>query len=351
MRDEKTVSVIVPIYNVENYLGGCIESLIVQTYKNIEIILVDDGSTDKSSYICDEYAIRDSRIKVVHKQNGGPSSSREAGIYIATGDFIMIVDGDDWIEPETVEECINVIRKREDVDCVFFSYTKEFPGKSIPMHIMDNDMEFTAKQAEDKVYRRLFGLADDELNHPERMDNIVSCCMKLYRQDVAKKGRYFDNRVVGSSEDTLFNMYALYDCKSIVYIDRCFYHYRKVETSLTNAYRAELDEKWNVLFNTMKRIIDEKNLSEKYQHALNNRIALSIIGIGMNELANEKASIFQKHRKIRRYLRDSLYHEKCKAISVNRMPIVWKIFFFCCKCRCSMVVFIMLMGMTQLRKR
>ena len=345
------VSVIVPIYNVEKYLSKCINSLLAQIYKNIEIILVDDGSTDNSSYICDKYAKIDSRIKVIHKQNGGSSSSREAGIAAITGDYVMFIDGDDWIDPETVEECINAIRKNEKVDCVLYSYTKEFPGKSIPMHIMDNDMEFTAEQAEDKVYRRLFGLVNDELKHPERMDNIVSCCMKLYRRDIAKKGRYFDNRVVGSSEDTLFNMYALYNCGAIVYIDKCFYHYRKIETSFTNAYRAELDKKWNVLFNTMQGILDEKGLPEKYQYALNNRIALSITGIGMNELANKNATVFQKYCKIRRYLKNPFYHEKCKELPVDTMPMIWKIFFTCCKCKCSVAVYFMLIGMTQLRKR
>ena len=96
---EKKVSVIVPIYNAEKYLNKCLESIIGQTYKNLEIILVDDGSSDNSPIICDAWAQIDSRIRVIHKKNGGVSSARNAGIDLAQGDYIGFVDADDWIEP------------------------------------------------------------------------------------------------------------------------------------------------------------------------------------------------------------------------------------------------------------
>ena len=93
----KKISVIVPVYNVENYISECIESISHQSYKEIEIILVDDGATDKSGSICDKYALIDSRIKVIHKENGGLSDARNAGISIATGDYSFYVDGDDFL--------------------------------------------------------------------------------------------------------------------------------------------------------------------------------------------------------------------------------------------------------------
>ena len=94
------ISVIVPVYNVENYLRRCVDSIINQTYKNLEIILVDDGSPDNCPVICDEYAQKDSRIKVIHKENGGLSSARNCGMDMATGEYIGFVDGDDWIESD-----------------------------------------------------------------------------------------------------------------------------------------------------------------------------------------------------------------------------------------------------------
>ncbi len=108
---EKLISIIVPVYNVEQYLKECLDSLISQTYKNIEIIIVDDGSTDKSGTICDKYAKKDNRIKVVHKENGGVSSARNTGISIANGEYITFVDSDDYIYKDAIynlyDSCIN----------------------------------------------------------------------------------------------------------------------------------------------------------------------------------------------------------------------------------------------------
>lgn len=350
MKELYTVSIIVPIYNTESFLVQCIKSLIKQTYKKLEIILVDDGSTDDSGRICDIYANCDNRIKVIHKANGGLSSSREAGISAATGEYIMVVDGDDWIDTNTVEYCMRNIYEDDSIDCVMFSYIKEFPKSSVPVHIMDKSIKFSPEEAEDRVYRRLFGLSAKELNHPERMDNIVSCCMKLYKYNIAKKGRYFDNRIVGSAEDALFNMYALYKCGTVVYIDKCFYHYRKTDTSFTNAYREDLDKKWSVLFKTMLSIIDEKRLSVKYKDALSNRIALSIIGIGMNEIGNKKVKPVIRYKKIKSYLRQKSYRKACKGLPLYNMPFIWKTFFLCCKLKITPAVYIMLFSIMYLRQ-
>ena len=103
---DKKISIIVPVYNLEKYLPRCLNSVCNQTYKNLEIILVDDGSTDKSSDICDNWAKKDSRIIVIHKKNGGVSSARNAGIKKATGEYIHFVDGDDWLELNCYEKIV-----------------------------------------------------------------------------------------------------------------------------------------------------------------------------------------------------------------------------------------------------
>lgn len=105
------VSIIVPVYNVEKYIHQCVDSIINQTYKNIEIILVDDGSPDNCGKICDEYAQKDNRVKVIHKENGGLSDARNYGIDVATGDWLMFVDSDDWLHNHTVEKLHNAVNK------------------------------------------------------------------------------------------------------------------------------------------------------------------------------------------------------------------------------------------------
>lgn len=121
------ISIIIPVYNVEKYLNRCVESIINQTYKNIEIILVDDGSPDKSSEICDEWVLYDQRIKTIHRKNGGQSAARNTGIQSATGDFVTFVDSDDWIAPDTYEYCVDLLKNNE-ADSVQFNYmtTKEY---------------------------------------------------------------------------------------------------------------------------------------------------------------------------------------------------------------------------------
>ena len=105
------ISVIVPVYNVEKYLRKCIESILNQTFREFELILVDDGSTDSSGKICDEYALKDSRIKVIHKENGGASSARNAGLDVAKGEYIGFVDSDDWIEMDMYGELYRLIKE------------------------------------------------------------------------------------------------------------------------------------------------------------------------------------------------------------------------------------------------
>ena len=348
-KNNEVVSIIVPIYNNAKYMTECVDSLLNQTYHTLEIILVDDGSSDESSRICDYYGTIDNRIKVIHKENGGASSAREAGLDNATGEFIVFVDGDDWLEPETVAQCMEAAKSYDGIDCVLFSYVKEFLDSSVPMHIMDHDRLFSKAEAEMSVYRRLFGLYDKELSHPERMDNIVSCCMKLYRYDLARNGKFYDHRIIGSSEDALFNMYALYGCRKVIYIDKGFYHYRKSGTSITSSYRPNLDKKWCHLFKEMENVIEEKKLSEIYRESLSNRIALSITGIGMNALCNDNAKLWGKYKEIRGYLRSEYYQNACKKISIKYMPMKWKIFFVCCKLKLSLSVFIMMLLITKLR--
>ena len=115
------LTLIIPIYNIEQYLSQCLDSIINQTYKNIQIILVDDGSTDSSGRICDEYADKDSRIIVIHKENGGLVSARKAGLRKATGEYVVYVDGDDWIELNAIEHMVGTI-ERTKADIVLYDH-------------------------------------------------------------------------------------------------------------------------------------------------------------------------------------------------------------------------------------
>lgn len=133
---EDLISIIVPVYKVENYLSKCLDSMICQTYKNIEIILVDDGSPDNSGKICDDYAKKDSRIKVIHKENGGLSDARNAGLKIATGKYIGFVDSDDYISVEMYEKLYNQAKK-EDADIACCNYYRVKMEKNLIKELLE----------------------------------------------------------------------------------------------------------------------------------------------------------------------------------------------------------------------
>ncbi len=345
------VSIIVSAYNVGEYIARCVDSLINQTHNNLEIILVDDGSTDNTGYICDEYAKKDTRVKVIHKENGGSSSSREIGINFATSQFCMIVDGDDWLDPETINDCVCAMLENKGCECVLFPYVKEYPTSSVRMHIFDGDRLFFGDEGEDKIYRRLFGLLDNELSHPELLAPIGSCCMKLYRLEDARRGRYYHTNEVGSAEDALFNMHALFGVKNYVYIDKPYYHYRKTGTSLTSTYRPRLREQWGRLYDIMESIIVEKGLGERYKKAFLNYIALNVVGAGANEFSNKENGFFGKKRKIKAYLKDERLHNALVQLDKASMPFKWKVFMFFARHKCAFALSLMFIVIGVLRKK
>lgn len=141
---EPKISVIVPVYNVEQVLSKCVDSILNQTYKNLEVILVDDGSPDNCPLLCDEYTKRDSRIVVIHKMNGGLSSARNSGIEAATGDFITFVDSDDWIAIDRFEYEIALLDKY-NADVTQIDYLKVFSYDKVDLHEQDKNSVFEGK--------------------------------------------------------------------------------------------------------------------------------------------------------------------------------------------------------------
>lgn len=156
-------SVIVPIYNIEKYLKRCIDSVLCQSFSDFELILVDDGSPDMCPAICDEYAKKDARIKVIHKQNGGLVSARQAGIKVASGDYIFNLDGDDAVLPDALESAYNIIRDT-NADIVSFSYKCNIDGKiGDTVYDLAKEGLYNKKEIEQHIFPKL--LSDKNMNH------------------------------------------------------------------------------------------------------------------------------------------------------------------------------------------
>lgn len=225
MRMEKDlISIIVPVYNVEAYLDRCMESILKQTYERLEIILVDDGSTDSSGKKCDDYAKLDSRIKVIHKENGGLSDARNAGLELATGAYIGYVDSDDWIEPDMYERLYDacVENEAELAVCRYFS-------------------EYQDRTEAGGTGRTVSLTRDELLNiYISGHDEYViynSVWSKLFKRELVADMIFPKGR---NSEDIMYTTRAFCRLEKAVYLDRCLYHYvLDREGSIMNVSRGE----------------------------------------------------------------------------------------------------------------
>ena len=347
------LSVIIPVYNVEKYLSECLESVINQTYKNLEIICIDDCSTDSSGKILDGFAKKDSRIKAIRQEkNSGPSAARNRGIGEANGEYIMFVDSDDWIDRETCEKTVRKIYE-ENADVLIFSYTREFQKQSKPKRIFDSETRvFNEKETRELIYRRSVGLTGKDLARPEHADSIGCSCGKIYRTDIIKENglSFVDISVLGTAEDVLFNIGYFSFCRSAVYADEYFYHYRRtVSSSVTSSYKKDLIKKRYTLFSLIEKILTEKNESEDFYEVLQNRIALSIIGDGLYELL-APTSPKEIKKKLKDILCSETYSKALKQLSVKEMPLHWKVFFICAKMKFTDGVYMLLRYMEKARK-
>lgn len=212
----KKVSIIIPIYNVELYLRKCIDSVISQTYTNLEIILVDDGSTDKSSEICDLYVLIDKRIKVIHKNNGGLSSARNAGLEIATGDYVYFVDSDDFIDKDVISSVIPFFNLGNDI--IVFGYRKLDSKYNLINDVIFPEKRFVIHDKQEMLYF----IIEYVLNYHHGWETWN----RIYKMDIIRNYNlsFFDNKLI-FAEDLYFYICYMVHCNSIQIIDKCFYNY------------------------------------------------------------------------------------------------------------------------------
>lgn len=347
---DNKISIIVPVYNGEKYLNTCLNSLSNQTYRNIEIICVNDGSTDNSKKILKEFKNKDSRFKIINQKNAGVSSARNKGNEYVTGKFIMYLDSDDWIDPEACQVALNELLASK-ADVILWTYTREFGERSAPKYIFEEKRVVFKENNMDKLRQRFFGLVGNELQHPENADSVVPVWGKLYKSSLILNNniKFIDTKIVGTSEDALFNIEVFRHVKKAIYIEKFFNHYRKTnETSFTTGYKKELPNQWNQLFTIMANYIKDENLNKTYTEALNNRIVLSIIGLGLNEVkSNNKISL--KFKNIKSIISSPKYKKAIEGFNLNYLPFHWKVFFFATKHKITFVVYFMLMSINKLK--
>lgn len=214
--ESSLITIIVPVYNVEEYLVRCIESIVNQTYKNLEIILVDDGSVDKSGLICDDYASRDTRIVVIHKENSGQSAARNQALEIANGQYIAFVDSDDYVTDDYIEYMYSLLMK-SSADVVMCGLKKVYTIEEVLDEYPECITEYDAREAlENLLYQRQI---------------IPSPCCKLYKRELFKEIRYPE----GMYYEDLAVIYRILDlCNKVVVSKKQKYFYFQRKNSTMN---------------------------------------------------------------------------------------------------------------------
>lgn len=252
MRNE-IISIIVPIYNIEDYLCQCLDSLVNQTLRALEIILVDDGSTDKSAEICDEYASKDSRIRVIHKQNEGLVRARKTGLAMASGDLIGFVDGDDWIEPDMFEQLYNAMFEHS-VDIVMCGRYEDTGQICKPVYHGIVEGRYDKNAMKEIVYPHMIvnGAFFEWGIFPGLWD-------KLFKRKALEKYQMLVDDRLTMGEDAACTYPAILNADSIYVLHKCLYHYRQSANSMVKKvidYEI-LRQKFNILYNSVNIIFEK----------------------------------------------------------------------------------------------
>lgn len=254
MENESLISIVVPVYNTKKYIDKCLECLVHQTYKNIEIILVDDGSTDGSSEICDLYMEKDDRIKVIHKANNGVSSARNDGINVASGNYIMFVDSDDCVNLAICEELYEAAQTC-DADLVMSDYVPFINYNEIGQYsIYDGGRTRIEKEK----------IVEFITNNQNKAG--ITVYTKLFKSHMAKKLQFTEGAALGEDQEYVFRY--IKECRNIIYVNKIMYYYLIRENSAMHCSFNIKNEK--EFRNTFTRIIDYSD----YLSAKDKRILL-----------------------------------------------------------------------------
>ena len=319
-----SISVVIPVYNVEEYLRRCVDSVIGQTHKSLEIILVDDGSPDCCPSICDQYAEHDKRVRVIHKTNGGLASARNAGMEIATGRYLFFVDSDDWLDSDGLEKLYK-LAEEYNVDFVRYRSMREnWPG--LPPHyptIVEKEREmrggyYSKADIIEEIYPRLFATSSLTLGP------IVGAWGSLYKMSLLKENSIQFHEDIKYSEDVLFSAEVVTNASSFYYLDDAgIYHYFYNDSSISKSFRRD---RWESCKAMIKISEEEFVNSEKYDFK-NQMVYLRWFCIFLS--LNERKYLNQSKERLtycRTIMKDPITKETPLNLSSMNIPLKQKVF-------------------------
>ena len=308
------ISVIVPVYKSEQYLPQCVESIMGQTFSDLEVLLIDDGSPDHSGAICDQYAQQDPRIRVIHKENGGVSTARNAGLDAAVGDYIAFVDSDDYIDACMFEKMM--AEAERGTDLVMCDCLKEFPkGRELYSHDIRGGY-YTRQQLETEYFPHL--LMMENVEYPATISNWLL----LFRRELAEQIRYLEG--VRYSEDLLFGAQLLYRANSFFYQKgQAYYHYRMNPASATHKF---VPDKWDDYKKLHQGIKDSFAHCRDYDfgHQIDLCLLFFLYNAVGDILGTNQLSRMDKMEKIQSIFGDGAVRDMFNRLDIKSLPISYK---------------------------
>ena len=323
MSEDALISVIVPVYKVERYLNKCLDSIVNQTYTNLEIILVDDGSPDGCSKMCDEWGRKDSRIKVIHKENAGLGLARNSGLEIATGSYVAFIDSDDFIDLNMMERLYEELVKQnaDTVYCGLCRYNEE--GNVIKVPMLYSGESFSDDEIIEKILLRMMGNKPENNSAPTF---FMSVWHGLYSMSIIKAHSIcFPSERVFMSEDLAFHIDYLQHSQRVYVLSDCLYFYRVTQGSLSLAYdKNRFDRIKSMHLQTVEKL--NSFLEEKRYQQIE-------LGRFLNLVGGQIYSVVRRNEKnmlanVRKMVSDKMVQECLHTYEYNKNPSGKRLFNF-----------------------
>lgn len=312
------ISFVVPVYNAERTLHDCVRSLIKQTFGNIEIILVNNCSTDESLGKCNELAKEDERVKVVDIAEKGVSAARNRGIELATGEYVAFVDADDWIDPNVCKLFADLNAKHNyDLFCYSAQYHKK--GKTTTTYLFGKDIELLSQNQKEELQIKVFAPQAPYFKYKTNTRFAGSAWGKFYKREILQKKnlRFATETII--SEDVLFNTLSLDYFHRIGYTKQCFYHYEQSEDSAQNRYRPNSDKYFMFVIERIQEWLLNTGKDLRFVDAANCLFVHYLFGVLKEDLFHKdnKRSYTEKSNKLKKILSDDIWNNIVEMVKVN----------------------------------
>lgn len=329
------VSIIVPIYNVEKYLHQCVDSLLNQTLREIEVILVDDGSPDSCPRICEEYKKKDTRVKVVHKQNGGLSDARNAGMKLVEGEYVAFIDSDDYVDLHMFEKLYAVAKER-NLDVCYCDYNFDYDGKTQPANKQKENLFIDSNKGSNAFLLDMVGPLP---SYPSDVKYLVSVWHGIYKTSIIRDNHIvYESERLYPSEDLLFHIDFLSRCERVGYLKDAMYYWRFNPASLSRTYSTQKFARYVALLDRVKEKLDEHFTEKEYKLHYQRCVYSFFRSIVKYEaLGCDEPQVLHRIRERSKHpLMQSLY----KDYPTGAMALKHHIFFICMKYHLSCILYL-----------